>query len=154
MQFTSNPKYMEFLPKKKRIGILKVTQRPIVNLDTSVVFDFIELCVNDIISQLSGKNTGTKDLEIISNPQFLDHMYFTIMDESLHYGKKYDLLDGVNLDSQDWDTEDLFEKIKQEMLNYPEIKIELLSRISSVYLSKCLEYSLDPNPKIITKLFG
>jgi hypothetical protein len=153
MNSTSKPKYMEFLPKKKRAGILKVTQRPIVNLDTATVFDFIEVCIGDIIYQLNHKKNDKINQTILLSPEFLEKMYISVIDRALHYGKKTDP-DKIESSNNDTTTSDeMFEKIKQEMLYYPDIKARLLSRISSVYLSKCMEYGLDPNSKILSKLF-
>jgi hypothetical protein len=152
MNTTSKPKYMEFLPKKKRAGILKVIQRPIVNLDIAVVFDFVDSCIRDIIMQLSDKNNKIVDGLDVSSPLFLEQLYISVIYMALHYGKKNDVRDTG--DDENIFSEEMFQKMKEEMLVYPEIKNEMLSRISSVYLSKCMEYGLDPNDKIISKLFG
>jgi hypothetical protein len=143
MQSTSRQKYMEFLPLKKRTHYIQV-RKPISSFFAGKnCVDFVKTCSQDLLVQL----------DILSNEKKLDRMYIEIIDKSLHYGKKLDLNEFGERDYIEFSALHMFQKLRIEIEQNPEIEKELMSRITSVYLSKCMELGLDPKPMIISRLF-
>lgn len=139
MNTPSKLKYMDFLPKIKPQRAIRV--RAVAHSYTDYIrcLEFIEKCVSDIMLKLPKNSDITISKELLSSE---------MIEKTLHYGKK------------ETETEYRFsqKEIKQKLIveinKDPSLTPELIRRTASTYLSKCMEYGLDPDLTIVAHLFG
>jgi hypothetical protein len=154
MQVSSKQKYMEFLPKtKKTAKTISVYTKSKYAANPQKVLEFISLCATNIVSQLSAVEGLTEADKMDLSSKFFDDLCIDIIDKSLHYGKKMDISNDLHIQNTQT-IEEARKKMIREILVDGRIEVKMIARVSSVYLSKCMEYGVEPDTTIISNLFS